>query len=386
MSRFDQPVERRGSHSFKWDGNARMFGRADLLPFWVADMDFATPEPILDAIRTRLEHPVFGYEERQPDYVAAVRDWLSRRHGWDVPEEWLKFCPPSSIVAMYGLVTGLTEPGDGVIVPVPTYGPLIDLVRRNGRELQASPLVERDGRFTLDFDGMKTLVGARTKLLLVCNPHNPTGRVFTREELEALADFAERHGLVVICDEVHADLVRPGHRHIPFGSLGYERSATVISPNKTFNTAGLPQASLVIPDPAIREVMQRYLDTAQVNHDSTFGAVAMLAAYRECEDWLDELIGYLDANHARVAEFIGAEVPGVRVWPAEGTYLAWLDYRDTGLDEEEIQRRLVEQGGVALYSGSIFGDAGRGFLRMNVACPRATLDAGLEGIRKALAS
>lgn len=386
MSQFGQRIERRGSGSFKWDGNGRMFGRDDLLPFWVADMDFATPAPIIEAVRRRLEHPVFGYEERQPEYVAAVHGWLTRRHDWDVPQEWLMFCPPSSIVAIYGLITGLTEPGDGVIVPVPTYGPLIDLVRNNGRELQASPLVERDGRFTLDIDGMQSLVGPRTKMLITCNPHNPTGRVFTHEELDALAEFASRHELVVVSDEVHADLVRPGHRHVPFGSLGYRRSATVMSPNKTFNTAGLPQASLVIPDAAMRGVLQQYLDTAQVNHDSTFGAVAMLAAYRDCEDWLDELITYIDRNHARVAAFIDAEVPGVRVWPAEGTYLAWLDYRETGLSEKAIQQRLVEQGGVALYSGTLFGEAGRGFLRMNVACPRETLEAGLEGIRKAFPS
>lgn len=385
MSQFDTVIERRGSGSFKWDGNGRLFGRGDLLPFWVADMDFATPAPILEAVRKRLEHPVLGYEERSPAYVECVRRWLARRHGWDVPAEWLKFCPPSSIVAMYGLIVTLTEPGDGILVPTPTYGPLIDLVEDNGRRILRSPLVERGDRFELDVNGLAELVDDDTRMLLFCSPHNPTGRVFSEDELRAVAELAARHDLVVVSDEVHADLVRPGRRHIPFGTLGYARSATVLSPNKTFNTAGLPQASLVIPDPELRAALQRFLDTAQVNHDNSFGGVAMMAAYDECEDWLDELLAYLDENHSRLKAFVDAELPDLRIWPAEATYLAWLDYRATGLTEPEIQERLVHEGGIGLYSGSIFGGEGQGFLRMNVACPRQTLTEGLTRLRRALA-
>jgi len=381
---FDRPVERRGSGSFKWDANERMFGRADLLPFWVADMDFATPGPIVDAIRKRLEHPVFGYEERAPKYVDAVAGWLARRHGWEVPREWLMFCPPSSIVAIYGLIQELSKPGEAIAVPTPTYGPLIDLVEQTGRTLIRNPLHEENGCFTLDVAGLGASLTPDTRMILLCSPHNPTGRVFTEEELGELKALAAERDVVVVSDEVHADLVRPGHRHIPYGRLDDGRSVTIFSPNKAFNTAGLPQATAVIPDPGIRERFQRFLDTAQVNHDTTFGGVAMIAAYEECEDWLDAVVEYIDGNHRYLSDFVEAELPGVRVHAAEATYLAWLDYRELGIDEAEMMRRLVEEGGVALYPGTNFGIEGEGFLRMNVACARPMLEEGLERIRTAL--
>lgn len=385
MARFDAAIERRGSDSYKWDGARRVFGREGLLPFWVADMDFATPGPIVEAMRRRLGHPVFGYEERGDEYLDAVLDWLADRHGWRVPRDWLHFCPPSSIVAIYGLIVTLTAPGSSIAVPTPTYGPLIDLVADNDRVLLRNPLREVSGRFVPDVDGLRKALRDDTRMLLLCNPHNPTGRVFTRAELEELAGLAAERDLIVVSDEVHCDLVLPGHRHVPFASLGWHRSVSVISPNKPFNTAGIPQSTLITPDAEIGAAFERFLGTSQLRHDSTFGAVAMIAAYRHCAEWLDELIAYLAGNHERVCTFLEDEVRGVRVIPAEATYLAWLDYRELGIDEDEVQRRLTEEGGVALYGGTEFGEEGRGFLRMNVACPRAQLERGLEGIRKALA-
>lgn len=385
MTDFDRPIDRRGSDSFKWDDNERLFGAAEVLPFWVADMDFATPEPILEAIRERTRHPVLGYEKRTSEYYSAVEDWLRERHGWRVPREWLMFCPPSSIVGMYGLVDCLTEPGDGIVVPTPNYGPLVGLVHGTGRRLLRNPLREDGGRFMLDTDALDGDLAAEARMLICSSPHNPTGRVFSRAELEALADIASRHDLLVIADEVHCDLVLPGHRHLPYGSIDGERSVTVISPNKTFNTAGIPQATLIIPDPDIRARYAKFLDTTQLNHDSTFGAVGMLAGYRRCGGWLDELIPYIAENHRLVAEFLEAHVPGVRKVPAEATYLAWLDCRALGLTEEELMHRLVHDGGVALYGGSEFGADGDGFFRMNIACQRDLLRRGLEAIRRALA-
>lgn len=376
---------RRGSNSFKWDANKRLFGEADLLPFWVADMDFAIAPVIQDAIAKRLQHPVLGYEERPAEYAAAQIDWLRKRHQWDVPPDWLKFCPPSSIVAMHGLITTATSPGCSIIVPTPTYGPLIDLVEQTGRRLIRCPLREGEQRFELDTYAIAASVADDTEMILFCSPHNPTGRVFSEQELSALCNIAQQHDLILLSDEVHADLVRPGHQHRPLGSLGYRKSITIVSPNKAFNTAGLPQCSLVIPDPAIRESLQRYKDLLAVNHDSSFGGVAMIAAYQHGSGWLDAVVRYIDENHRFVADYIAAEIPGLRVWPAEATYLAWLDYRQFNLSEAEVQHRLVKQGGVALYSGTLFGDEGRGFLRMNIACPRPTLERGLAGIRQALA-
>lgn len=380
----DDALERRGSNSYKWDGSEGLFGRADLLPFWVADMDFATPEPIRRAIEDRVRHPVFGYQLRSEEYFDAVRGWLASRHGWEVPQEWLTFCPPSSIVAMYGLVVTLTGPASSIALQTPTYGPLYGLVRDTGRRMLLSPLSERNGRFCLDVDDLAKRLDADSSMVILCSPHNPTGRVFSSDELSALAALAEEKDLLVVSDEVHCDLVLPGHRHIPYGTLGGERSVTVISPNKTFNTAGIPQATLIVPDPAVREKFREFLDTMQLNHDSTFGDVGMIAAYRHCGEWLDELIAYIDANHRLVADYLEANVPKVRKVPAEATYLAWLDCRATGLEEAEIMRRLVEDGGVGLYGGSEFGEAGRGFFRMNLGCPRETLERGLDGIRKAL--
>ena len=382
----DTRIERRGTGSYKWDDNDKLFGRADLLPFWVADMDFATPAPILEAIRARCEHPVLGYGTRSDEYYEAIQDWLRRRHQWEVPREWMMFCPPSAIVGIHGVVSMLTEPAGTIAAPTPTYGPLIDLIVRNGRRIIRNPVMEdADGRFHLDIGGLEDRLEDDTRLVMLCNPHNPVGRVYSATELERLAELAERRNFVVVSDEVHCDLVMPGYRHIPYGSIGGDRSITVISPNKTFNTAGIPQATLIMPDPELRVRYQAYLNRMQLNHDSTFGAEAMIAGYRHCALWLDDVITYVAGNHELVAEFLDDHVPGVRKVPAEATYLGWLDFRETGLGQEEIMRRLVEIGGVGLYSGTDFGEEGVGFFRMNVACPRSLLEEGLERIRHSMA-
>jgi len=381
---FDRRIERRGSGSFKWDDNRKQFGRDDVLPFWVADMDFATPEPVLAALRERCTHPVLGYERRVDAHYAAVIDWLASRYDWRVPREWLMFCPPGPIVAINALVETLSRSGDGVVVPAPNYGPLNALVENTGRRLLRVPLGEVEGGYVLDVDALDAASDADTRLIVNSSPHNPTGRVFRNKELEALAELAQERDLIVVSDEVHADLILPGHRHIPYGSIGGDRSVTVISPNKTFNTAGIPQSTLIIPDADIRAALQRFIDTMALNHDTTFGALGMLTAYTSCADWLDELLAYLDGNHRLVAEFLAARVPGVRKVPAEATYLAWLDCRGTGLSEAELQDRLVQRGRVALFPGSEFGEGYEGFVRMNIACPRQQLERGLEGVRLAL--
>jgi cystathionine beta-lyase len=380
-----RPIERRGSDSYKWDDNQKLFGRADLLPFWVADMDFATPQPILDAISARCEHPVLGYGIRSDEYFSAIQDWFRTRHQWDIPREWMMFCPPSSVVGIHGVISMLTEPAETIAAPVPTYGPLIDLIVKNGRSIIRNPLREDDdGRFHLDVADLESKLEDDTRLVVFCSPNNPVGRVFTRGELESLADLANRRDLVVVSDEVHCDLVMPGYRHIPYGTVGGERSVTVVSPNKTFNTAGIPQATLIIPDPEIRDQYQSYLNKMQLNHDSTFGAEGMMAGYRHCALWLDDVVTYIAGNHLFVAEYLQEHVPGVRKVAAEATYLSWLDFRGTGLAQDEIMDRLVNVGGVGLYSGTDFGEEGAGFFRMNLACPRVLLEQGLEGIRRAM--
>jgi len=381
---FDQQIDRRNSDSYKWDDNRRLFGRSDLLPFWVADMDFATPAPILNAIRNRCDHPILGYGKRSEEYFSAIQDWLQTRHGWHVPREWLMFCPPSSIVGIGGIISVLTEPGESIAAPTPTYGPLLDLVEQNGRRLIRNPLKETDGRFELDIDDLAQKIAGDTRMVVLCSPHNPVGRVFSRSELNALAELAVERDLVVVSDEVHCDLVLPGHRHSPFGSIGGDRSVTVISPNKTFNTAGIPQATLIIPDENIRARYQVFLNTMQLNHDSTFGTEGMIAGYRHCAAWVDELVVYLATNHELAERFFRDRLPAIRKARAEATYLSWLDCRQLGLSQDEIMRRLVDIGGVGLYGGTEFGAEGAGFFRMNLACPRELLERGLMGIEKAL--
>ena len=385
MNEFDDIVQRRGSDSYKWDDNLRLFGRADLLPFWVADMDFATPQPILDAVRRRCGHPVLGYEVRTGEFIEVIRSWLRDRHTLDVPTDWMMFCPPSSIVGIHGLVTALTEPGDGVLVPTPNYGPLLGLVEKNERRLACVPMAQENGRFSLDITALTAAVESETRMLIFSNPHNPSGRVFTRSELEALAQFAAAHELIVVADEVHADLVLPGHRHIPYVSVGDRNAVTVMSPNKTFNTAGIPQSTFLIPNEETRAAFKTFLDTTQLNHESTFGAVGAMAGYQNCAEWLDRLIEYLDGNHRWLHDFLERELPMVRKAPAEGTYLAWLDCRALHLDDATLQRRLVERGGLGLYGGAEFGPHSSGFLRMNIACARAQLERGADGLRRALA-
>ena len=382
----DRAINRLDTDSYKWDGNEPVFGRRDLLPFWVADMDFPTPRPILDAIRRRCQHPVLGYGIRSGAYFDAVTGWLRERHHWDVPKEWLMFCPPSAIVGIHGLVTSLVKDSSSILVHTPTYGPLLALVRDSGRKLLECPLREEQGRFLIDVAKMRATIRPDTRMIILCNPHNPTGRAFSREELGALNAVAREHDLYVISDEVHCDLVLPGYRHVPYGTIGDERAITVISPNKTFNTAGLPQSTLIIPDPDIRRKFAAFLDTMQLNHDSTFGAVAMVAGYTQCAGWLDDVIAYVAANHEFVAAWLQDRLPLIRKTPAEATYLAWLDFRATGLDESAIQELLVHKGGVGLYPGTIFGAAGAGFFRMNLACSCAQVERGLERISIALGS
>jgi cystathionine beta-lyase len=380
----DRIIERRGTDSYKWDDNERLFGRRDLMPFWVADMDFATPAPILDAIRERCDHPVLGYGIRSDAYFEAIIDWLRDRHGWSVEMEWLTFCPPGSIAGIHGLVTTLTDPNASIIVHTPAYGPLLAVVRNNDRNLIECPLSESDGRFVVDEAELVSRIRPDTQMFILCNPHNPTGRVFTPDELEVISRIAERHDLLVVSDEVHSDLVMPGYRHVPFGKLAAGRSVTVVSPNKTFNTAGIPQATLVIPDEFLRQRFRSFLDTLQLNHETTFGAVGMLAGYRQCAEWLDGVIDYIADNHRFAANWLNDNLPQVRKVNAEATYLAWLDFRKTGLNENDIKHRLVHKGRVGLYPGTDFGAAGEGFFRMNLACPRAQLERGLEGVRRAI--
>jgi cysteine-S-conjugate beta-lyase len=378
---FDQLLDRGNSDSLKW----RKYG-ADVLPMWVADMDFRSPEPVIHALRERIEQGVFGYpHEPQPGLVESVTAYLLEHHGWRVS--------PEAIVLLPGLIPGfnvacraVTQPGDGVLVQVPAYPPLLQCPKNAGLSLDAVRLVRgSSGAYELDWDSFQGALHPRSRVLLLCNPHNPLGRVFRREELTRMAETCLRNDLIIVSDEIHCDLVFGGHTHTCIATLGPEveaRTITLMSPSKTFNIAGLKMAFAVIPNAALRE---RFL-AARVDmlpSPNILGGVAMQAAYREGQPWLRELREYLEANRDFLVDFVRRYFPGVRMVAPEGTYLAWLDCREAELPGNATAF-FLEHARVALSPGESFGQGGEGCVRLNFGCPRALLSEGLERMRQAL--
>jgi cystathionine beta-lyase len=377
---FDRVIDRRPTESHKW----HRYG-PDVLPMWVADMDFASPEPVIRALRERVEHRVFGYGLEQPEFFEVVVERLRKRYGWRVG--------PEAIVVLPGVIPGfnmalraITRPGDGVLMHVPVYPPILRAPGNCGLTRDEAPLgQDAGGRYEIDWEAMERAAGPRTRALLLCNPHNPVGRAWSRADLGRLAELARRRRLVIVADEIHCDLLYPGQQHVPIASLDPEVEAatiTFMAPSKTFNLAGLKASIAVVPDPDLRgRLVAQKLDL--VHGWNVLGYTAMLAAYRDGQEWLDQLLAYLDGNRAWLAEFVRARLPGVRCAPPEGTYLAWLDCRGAGLDDPFTF--FLERAKVALNDGATFGPGGRGFVRLNFGCPRALLTEGLERMAAALA-
>lgn len=373
---FDQIIERRGTGSEKWIN----YEGTNILPLPVADMDFASPPAVVDALAERVKHGVFGYSQPTPSLIDTIRDMCERRYGWKIDPEWIVWLP--------GLVSGLNvtcravgEKGDAVMTSTPVYPPFLTSPHNMGRELVAVPLLCRDGTWEMDWDRMEKAVTPSTRLFLLCHPHNPVGRVFRREELQRLADFCLRHKLVLCSDEIHCDLILDDLPHVPAASLNEEIAAstiTLMAPSKTFNVPGLGCAFALIPNEKLRTRFRRAAlgIVPQVN---VFGYVGCEAAYRHGEPWRRELIAYLRGNRDRVEEFVRNELPGVKMTHIEATYLAWLDVKELGLDNPVA---FFEEAGVALSNGRFFD--GEGFVRLNFGCPRATLDEALSRIRRAI--
>lgn len=378
---FDEVLGRRDSDSLKW----RKFG-ADVLPMWVADMDFRSPEPVIQALRERIDQGFFGYPlEPLPEVVESVTGYLLQHHGWQVAPEAIALLP-GLIPAFNVACRAVTQPGDGVLVQVPTYPPLLQCPKNLGLTRDEALLVRGpSGAYEPDWDSFQSAIHARTRVLLLSNPHNPLGRVFRREELARLAEISLRHGLTIVSDEIHCDLVFRGHPHVCIATLSPEvaaRTITFMSPSKTFNLAGMKMAFAVIPDAGLRE---RFLAARQdmLASPNILGGVAMQAAYREGGPWLRELMEYLEANRDFLADFVQRYLPGVRMTVPEATYLAWLDCREAGLGGNATAF-FLEHARVALSPGESFGRGGEGFVRLNFGCPRALLSEGLERMRQAL--
>lgn len=378
----DRVIERRSSDSIKW----RLYGDR-VLPLWVADMDFPAPEPVRRALHERVEHGIFGYGIEPPELRPLLVDRLQRLYGWQVPPEALLFLP--GVVSGFNLAARtVAAPGDGVLVQTPIYYPILRVPQnaglvRNGMELTRRP----DGQYEIDFDRFEATITGRTRILILCNPHNPVGRVFGRDELERMADICLRHGVVLCSDEIHSDLVFTGHRHLPIAALSPEVAAqtiTLLAPSKTYNIAGLHCAVAIIPNAELRQRFQAARADLVPGVD-VLGYVAALAAYRDGGPWLAAVLRYLEDNRDFLFEYVNAHLPGVTMAKPEGTYLAWLDCRGAGLADNP-HRFFLEKAGVAVNDGATFGPGGEGFVRLNFACPRATLLAALERMRVALGS
>lgn len=384
---FDRIIDRKGTRSLKYDFAVRRGMPEDILPLWVADMDFRTSSYIEDALTERVQHGIFGYSDVQTPYFEIVRDWMKRHHKWEIQEQWL-VKTPGVVFAIAMAVKAYTEPGDCVLLQPPVYYPFSEVIKDNGRTVVNNVLyLGDDNRYHIDFDDFeKKIVENRVKLFFLCNPHNPVGRVWSREELTRLGDLCVKHHVIVISDEIHHDFIFQGE-HVVFAGLKkeYEEiSITCTSPSKTFNLAGMVLSNIFIPNHALRHQFYRQMDAAGISQLGVMGLVACEAAYRDGEEWYQAMRAYVADNIAFTRKYVEENIYGVRMIEHEGTYLVWLDCRGTGLSAEELDERIIHQAKLWLDSGKIFGECGRGFQRVNVACPRSVLAEALERLKNAL--
>jgi cystathionine beta-lyase len=387
MSPFDKVIDRTGTESLKWVYPRKVLKVEDAIPMWVADMDFEAPPAVVEAIRRRAEHGVFGYPLVPPSFYAAAIDWLKRRHGWQVEKTWMAMTP-GIVPALNYCVRAFSKPGDGVLIQTPVYHPFYYAIENHGRRLVRNPLRFDGRRYAMDLEDLDRKA-AEARLLILCSPHNPVGRVWSREVLEELARIAVARDLVVISDEIHHDLVYRGHHHQVLAALSPEiaaRTVTCIAPSKTFNIAGLSTAAVIASNPALLKAFEDEAERSGFDLGNALGIVAFEAAYRHGETWLDELLPYLEGNIDVMEKFLAERVPQVRLIRPEGTYLALLDCRALGLDPDGLNDFFLKRAHVYFSDGKIFGDEAAGFVRVNFACPRSVLIEALERIERAIAS
>ena len=384
---FDEIIPRRGTSCLKYDFAAERGYPEDVLPFWVADMDFRTAQPIIDELTRRVQHGIFGYTDPGPDYRAALSRWMTEQHGY-TPAAGSLVMTPGVVFALAMAVQSFTAPGDAILIQQPVYYPFGAIIRENDRQLVNCPLALRDGHYEIDFVKLEQcIVKSNVKLFLLCNPHNPVGRVFTREELSTLATICLQHHVLIVADEIHHDFVRPGFRHTTLASLSADiaqHTITCTAPSKTFNLAGLQCSNIFIENPALRQKFRRTIDRAGYSQPNALGLFAAQAAYEKGLPWLTELRAYLEENLARTKEFLARELPRVTLIEPEGTYLLWLDFRAYDLSAKALDDLIVHKAKLWLDSGHIFGADGEGFERLNIACPWQTLERGLEQLAAAL--
>lgn len=388
MCNFDKIIDRRGTYTYKYDRLGQLFGRDDLLPLWVADMELATPDFIVDALKRRVSHPIFGYSCWPDGYFRQISEWIESHHGWKVEESWLTYIP--GIVKGIGLALNyFLRDGDKVIIQPPVYHPFREVPENNGFTVVENPLIENaDGSYSMDFENLEAVCDEHCKMLILCNPHNPIGIVWDRPTLERLASFCHSRGLIVISDEIHCDLTLYGHRHIPFASVSKEAaevSITFGAPSKTFNIAGIVSSWSVISNPALRDGFYSWLEANELDTPTLFAPIATMAALTdEGEAWRKELISYLEGNIDYVLAYCEHNLPSIRAIRPEASFLVWLDCRGLGKRDDEVINLFVNKAHLALNPGSSFGTGGECHMRMNVAVPRKILKDALDRLRLAV--
>ncbi len=383
---FDEAASREGTDCIKYDMREETFGRKDVIPMWVADMDFKTPGFIADKLRERVEHELYGYSFRPAGYFSSIIKWLAVRHKWQVNKEWICFCP--GVVPALNLCTlAFTRPGDSVIVQPPVYTPFFSAVENHGRNLVYNQLIEKEGRWTMDFDSLRRSITVNTKMIIISNPHNPVGRTWTRGELKILGEICLENKILILSDEIHCDLMLPGFIHTPIAGISDELAditVTCIAPSKTFNLAGLSTSSVIISNPVLRKYFNKRIDSLHIGNGNIFGNVASMAAYSEGYDYVDELMKYIDGNVRYVQKYCNEHIPEIVPVQPESTYMIWLDCRKLGMTGKELQNFFVQKAGVGFNEGSQFGPGGEGFMRMNLGAPIATVKKAMEQIESAV--
>lgn len=386
---FDTYIDRIGTDCEKYEDLMPVFGTDKVIPLWLADMDFATADFIVEAMHRRMEHPIFGYTFRPQCYFNAIQGWVKRHGGWDIDTSWIAFSPGVVAGVTFGMLSS-TKEGDGVVIQPPVYHPFGNTIRYNNRKVLNNPLVQdpQTGEYRIDFEDLDKKL-AQAKAFILCNPHNPTGRVFTKEELLKMGELCKKHDVTIISDEIHCDFIFKPHKHLHIASLNEDlanRTVTLIAPSKSFNVAGFSTAVAIIPNTERRAAYQAEVDKIHIENGNIFGSVALKTAYEQGDEWMECLLDYLRGNIDYVHEFMTANIPSVRCYKPESTFLMWLDFRGWGMDQQALNRFLVREAGLGMGDGSIYGVEGTGFERLNVGTPRSVLERAmnqlLEAVRK----
>lgn len=382
---FDELIDRRHTDSVKWDGMKNVWGRDDLTAMWVADMDFRTPPFVMNALRQRLEHEVLGYAMPCEGWDTTICHWLQKRHQWEIRPDWLTFVPGIVRGQAFALLC-FTNPGDRVLVMTPVYHPFFLVTERLKREAVRSPLDLRDGHYHINFDRLRhDLQGC--KALVLCNPHNPGGRVWTVEELRRIADLCQESGTLVISDEIHADLTLPPYKHHPFATVSQaaaSNSITFMAPSKTFNMPGVQSSFAIVPDDALRARFQQFMEAGEFSEGHLFAYIGCKAAFEHGEEWLEQLLAYIQGNIDFTEDYLHRHIPSISMIRPQASFLIFLDCRGLGLDQEALERLFADKARLALNTGTTFGEPGRGFMRLNIGCPRAALKQALDQLAEAV--